>query len=185
MTVHNRKVLVVGVYLSDVANLAGEITTELLDSKLHKIEIRWACIGGTPISKQLLQDHTYAHYLSQTSKTVAINKLLSGCELPDYDYIIVVDDDIVLPVGFLDGFLTVAERRHFAMCQPARTHSSFIDHFFVAQLMGIESRCTNFVEIGPLFCLHKSAFSALIPFDEAAPMGWGLDFVWPVLLADQ
>ena len=111
--------------------------------------------------------------------------LLSACDLSCVDYIIVVDDDIALPVGFLDGFLAIAERRDFALCQPARTHTSFIDHFFVVQLMGIESRCTNFVEIGPLFCLHKSAFSVLIPLDESAPMGWGLDFVWPVLLSDR
>jgi len=185
MSGRNRNVLAVGVYLSDVTNLASEITSELLDTRLHDIEIRWASIGSTPTSNHLLNGFTHCQFPHRISKTVAINLLLSACDLSCVDFIIVVDDDIALPVGFLDGFLAIAEHRQFALCQPARTHTSFIDHYFVAQLMGIESRSTNFVEIGPLFCLHKSAFSVLIPLDESAPMGWGLDFVWPVLLADR
>ncbi len=84
-------------------------------------------------------------------------------------------------LGFLDSYLALVSRHKFAVAQPARTHDSYIDHRFVEQLDGIDARWTRFVEIGPLFSLHRSAFDYFLPFDEASPMGWGNDFVWPIL----
>jgi hypothetical protein len=118
-----------------------------------------------------------------TTKTKIINQMLSNLSLDDYEYVVVVDDDIGLPVGFVDRYLQIVARRGYALSQPARTHNSYIDHYFVAQLKGVESRQTNFVEIGPMVAIHRSAFPVILPFDEQSPMGWGLDFVWPVILA--
>ena len=70
----------------------------------------------------------------------------------------------------------------FALAQPARTHASYIDHPFVEQLTGIDARWTRFVEIGPVFSMRRDAAELMVPFDENSPMGWGYDFVWPVLL---
>ena len=84
-----------------------------------------------------------------------------------------MDDDILIPDDFVDRYLEIVANRGFALSQPARTHTSYIDHYFVAQLIGLESRQTNFVEIGPLFVVHCSAYSFILPFDERPPMGWG------------
>ncbi|WP_233130360.1 hypothetical protein, partial [Synechococcus sp. 1G10] len=111
-----------------------------------------------------------------------MNQLLANVDLADYEYVVVIDDDVNLCDYFLDRFLEIVSMRQYSLSQPARTHSSYIDHFFVSQVHGIESRHTNFVEIGPLFCAHSSCFEVLFPLDEEAPMGWGLDFVWPRLL---
>jgi hypothetical protein len=97
--------------------------------------------------------------------------------------VIVADDDISLPAGFLDSYLGLVERYDFALAQPARTFTSFTDHQFVTQLQGIQARETRFVEIGPLFSMRADALQVLTPFDEASPMGWGYDFVWPVVMA--
>jgi len=114
-------------------------------------------------------------------KFLLLNRLLKTVNLYDFEYIIISDDDIVLPPGFLDSYLAQVSHYNFAIAQPARTHDSFIDHPFVEQLDGIDARWTRFVEIGPLFSLHRSVLEYVLPFDEASPMGWGNDFVWPVL----
>src|SRR4029077_2725964 len=59
---------------------------------------------------------------------------------------------------------------------------SYTDHLFVKQLGGIVARQTRFVEIGPLFSMSAAAARLLTPFDERSPMGWGYDFVWPVVI---
>ena len=94
----------------------------------------------------------------------------------------VCDDDVTLPEGFLDAYLEVVAAYDFALAQPARSHDSFIDHPFVEQLNGLSARQTRFVEIGPLFSIRADAVPALVPFDEASPMGWGYDFVWPLTM---
>ncbi len=71
--------------------------------------------------------------------------------------------------------------RH-GFAQPARTHDSYIDHAIVEQRDGLEARRTRFVEIGPLFSMRRDAVRHLFPFCEESPMGWGYDFVWPVVM---
>jgi hypothetical protein len=99
----------------------------------------------------------------------------------------------VLPENFLDRYLESVAQYDFALAQPARTHESFgphmiVDEFsghpFVEQLDGLVARQTRFVEIGPIFSVHRSAFELMFPFDEASPMGWGYDFVWPQVIAN-
>jgi hypothetical protein len=93
------------------------------------------------------------------------------------------DDDIILPANFVDRYLELIVRYDFAFAQPARSHDSFIDHPFVEQLDGLLARWTRFVEIGPLFSIHRRAFPLIFPFDESSPMGWGYDFCWPEIIA--
>lgn len=174
------KVLVVGVYLVDKENLASQIARELADSSHWKVEQRWVALGkGQP-------DLDAAHFTVRVTDTpspkfLLLNQLLEAVDLDDFEYLVVSDDDIHLPTGFLDRYLALISHHHFAVAQPARTHNSYIDHRFVEQLDGIDARWTRFVEIGPLFSLHRSAFDYFLPFDETSPMGWGNDFVWPVL----
>jgi hypothetical protein len=88
---------------------------------------------------------------------------------------------VSLPCGFLDAYLERVVHHGFALAQPARTRESFVDHRFVTQRAG-GARQTRFVEIGPLFSLSQAAAACLLPFDEISPMGWGYDWVWPLVL---
>lgn len=182
---NDRRVLILGVYLRGIANHAAALSDELLSSRDWEVELHWAAVGTDASSAQAdstLQALTRLHSPQRVPKFVLLNRLLSELELGDYRYLIVVDDDIELQQGFLDQFLAIQEARDFTLAQPARTHDSFTDHHFVNQLIGVESRCTRFVEIGPLMSLRRDGYKMLLPFDEEAPMGWGLDFVWPVIL---
>lgn len=174
------KVLVVGVYLADKPNLAAPLTTSLLQSKEWTVSCHWARLGSRGSNGGPLEHQTMLSISKRTEKSVIINQLLSRIDPSDYDYIFMVDDDITIPDQFIDDYLEIVSRRAYSLSQPARTHSSYIDHYFVAQLLGVESRRTNFVEIGPIVCFHRSSYPVLLPLDEEAPMGWGLDFVWPI-----
>jgi hypothetical protein len=174
------RVLVVGIYLADKENLASRITQELALSCDWNVEQRWVSLGKSqpdsdmaPFTVQVIDKFS--------PKFLLLNQLLEKIDLYDFEYVIVSDDDIQLPSGFLDRYLAMVSRYDLALAQPARTHNSYIDHCFVEQLDGIDARRTRFVEIGPLFSLHRKAFDCFLPFDEASPMGWGNDFVWPVL----
>jgi hypothetical protein len=68
----------------------------------------------------------------------------------------------------------------FALAQPARTINSYIDHALVRHRPWLRARRTRFVEIGPVFCIERSLYPVLLPFDEASPMGYGYDLVWPL-----
>jgi hypothetical protein len=175
------RVLVVGVYLADHENTAEHVATELGRSSRWSVEQRWVALGRSP-PPPALAGLTVRQLTARTPKFSLVNEVLRASELAAYEYILVTDDDIELPGGFLDGYLERVGRHELALAQPARTHDSYIDHALVEQLDGLDARWTRFVEIGPLFSVHRTAVPLLLPFDEDSPMGWGYDYVWPVVL---
>ena len=177
----DNRVLVLGVYLPSVPNHAARISADLLAGNQWQVDLRWAAVGEGEIPDEL-GELTVLQMTERMPKFHLLNRLLTGIDLSVYRFLVVVDDDIELESGFLDRFLAYQTAHDLTLAQPARTHDSYIDHYFVAQLIGVEARRTRFVEIGPVFSLRRDGFAHLLPFDEEAPMGWGLDFVWPVQL---
>ena len=177
----DNRVLVLGVYLPSVPNHAARISADLLAGNQWQVDLRWAA-GGEGDIPDGLGELTVLRMIERMPKFGILNRLLAEIDLAPYRFLVVVDDDIELESGFLDRFLASQTAHDLTLAQPARTHDSYIDHYFVAQLLGVEARQTRFVEIGPVFSLRRDGFARLLPFDEEAPMGWGLDFVWPVQL---
>ncbi len=175
-------VLFIGVYLLDKPSHIRGITTEFRKSSRWKAEQRWVALGTGAIPEDVA-DVTIEKVESSATKFFLLNQLLAKIELEAFEFVIICDDDIILPENFLDRYLDLVVRHEFVLAQPARTHDSFIDHPFVEQLDGLQARWTRFVEIGPLFSVHKRGFPLIFPFDEASPMGWGYDFVWPTVIA--
>jgi hypothetical protein len=177
----NKKVLVIGVALSDKPNNAVSIMDGLASSQDWQLDQRWHVIGENLLPKMT---HVTSKSSQKEEKFKILNRIISEADLPSYEYLFVFDDDVEIPPSFVDQYLQIVDKRRYVLSQPARTHASFIDHYFVAQLFGIESRQTRFVEIGPVTCIHNSAYHLLLPFDLRAPMGWGLDFHWPTILSE-
>jgi hypothetical protein len=117
-------------------------------------------------------------------KWANLNAALAGRELGGVDWLLLVDDDIALPRGFLDGFLFLAERFGFQLAQPAHAHASHAAWAVTRRRPGSVARRTRFVEIGPVTAIHRSAFADLLPFPDLA-MGWGLDAHWGALAAER
>jgi hypothetical protein len=176
------RILVCGAYLADRENCAAAEIREFGSSKNHEVDQRWIALhlgdrngtwsGELPWTVSIVDQ--------PTPKFTLINRLLEGNE--SFDYVVIADDDVDLPPQFVDRYVAYVEQFRFVLSQPARTRDSYIDHFITAAMPGIDGRLTRFVEIGPLVCIHRSAFPVLFPFDQRSPMGFGYDFIWPVLL---
>jgi hypothetical protein len=110
--------------------------------------------------------------------------MLAGVELARFDWILVMDDDVVLPSGFLDGFLWLAERHRLRLAAPAHRIRSHAAWRLTRRRWRSVARETAFVEIGPVTALHREAAEALLPF-PAVGMGWGLDAHWSWLARER
>ncbi len=172
-------VLVAGIYLADRPNAAGHILYELAGSAAHEVTQRWTALapGGEGYCDLPC---TVAIEVAPAPKFPLIDAMTLDAE--EFDWVLICDDDIEIPEDFLDGFLNLAERFDFALCQPARTADSYIDHGIVTRMMGLLARRTRFVEIGPLVAIRRDAIPLLLPFGNDCGMGWGLDFIWPSII---
>jgi glycosyltransferase involved in cell wall biosynthesis len=170
------RVLVVGVVLAEHPNNAPAVHAELAASRRYAVDQRWAGIGrypdGLPGAAVVLTVD------AMVPKYLLIERLLRGVAVDEYDYLLVCDDDVLLPTGFLDRFLELQRRCGFCLAQPARTETSFIDHPIVQRQPGLLARRTLFVESGPVFSVQRSALPYLLPFPTESPMGWGYEEVW-------
>jgi hypothetical protein len=118
------------------------------------------------------------------AKFANLNLLLDGVALERFDWVLVMDDDVELPAGFLDGFLYLAERWQLALAAPAHRMLSHAAWRLTRRQWGSVVRETAFVEIGPLTALHGDVLDALLPFPDVG-MGWGLDAHWSWLARER
>jgi glycosyltransferase involved in cell wall biosynthesis len=169
--------LVVGVYVADKPTYAEDIVRVVAGTRRHRVTQRWAALGGQPPTN-FLADHTSHVALDRRPKFEILNELIGAVDLDAHDYLVVVDDDLALPLGFIDHLLGWQGQLGYALAQPARTSNSFIDHRIVEQQHGSLARRTRFVEIGPVVSIHRSAYHLLLPFDLTSPMGWGYENIW-------
>jgi GT2 family glycosyltransferase len=105
---------------------------------------------------------------------------LRGSPIPDHDWLLLVDDDVLLPRNFLDHFLFLAERFSFDLAQPAHRLNSHAAWPLTRRHPFSVARETGFVEIGPVTAFARRTFPTLLPFPELR-MGWGLDAHWAAL----
>jgi GT2 family glycosyltransferase len=159
-----RRVLVLTVARAEHADAVRRAATELHGS-VHDVTID-SCPPG------------------DDGKFENVNALLDRHELSDYDWLIVADDDIELPRGFLDRFVGLAERFDLRLAQPAHRLRSHASWRLTRRRPGAIVRETRFVEIGPLTLLHPDTFATLLPFPELR-MGWGLDAHWAAVAAER
>ena len=150
-----RRVLVLGIERPGMIMDAAR--AELLRSR-HEVEIHTAPLG-------------------RRGKFENLNALLDDHPADGFDWLVVLDDDVALPHGFLDRFLHAAESAGLKLAQPAHRLYSHAAWEVTRRRPGVTARETTFVEIGPLTAFHRDTFATLLPF-PALRMGWGLDAHW-------
>src|SRR5512134_657284 len=106
------RVLVAGVYLSDKKNLARHISRTLAGSKDWAVEQRWISLGESQPHPDMAP-YTARVVDKLSPKFFLLNQLLKQIDLHDFEYLIVSDDDIQLPDGFLDRYLALVSRHDF------------------------------------------------------------------------
>jgi hypothetical protein len=109
-----------------------------------------------------------------------LNALLAEHPAAKHDWLVVVDDDVALPHGFLDTFIFLAERFSLRLAQPAHRHRSHAAWRVTRRRPASLVRETAFVEIGPVFAFHADTFRTLLPFPPLR-IGWGLDAHWSAI----
>jgi GT2 family glycosyltransferase len=114
-----------------------------------------------------------------------LNALLRAHPPDGYDWLLVVDDDVALPHGFLDAFLCAAERAGLRLAQPAHRLHSHAAWAVTRRQPGATVRETTFVEIGPVTAFHRETFDVLLPFPDGLGMGWGLDVHWAAVARER
>ncbi|HEY7960578.1 MAG TPA: glycosyltransferase [Solirubrobacteraceae bacterium] len=155
-----RRVLALGVQRAKHADSAAAIIAELARSR-HRVQLRF-CPPG------------------ELGKFENLNRLLAREQIEECDWLLVVDDDVVLPHGFLDRLVFLAERFALDLAQPAHRARSHAAWQATRRQAGAVAHLTRFVEIGPVTAFARSTFSTLLPF-PALRMGWGLDLHWAAL----
>lgn len=159
-----RRVLVLAIERSDVASLMDAARRELRRSR-HEVRLRVSDPG-------------------ERGKFENLNRLLAGESLDAYDWVLVLDDDVALPRGFLDRFLCAAEDAGLVLAQPAHRLHSHAAWAVTYRVPGAVAHETTFVEIGPVTAFRRETFAALLPFPELR-MGWGLDSHWAAVARDR
>ncbi len=159
-----RRVLALAVERTDVPNLLERARLELLRSR-H--EVRFV---STPVGSG--------------GKFENLDALLADNPPEGHDWLIVVDDDVSLPGGFLDAFIFLAERFQLRLAQPAHRRRSHAAWEVTRRRPDSVLRETAFVEVGPVTAFQNVTFGRLLPFPPLR-FGWGLDAHWSAVAAQQ
>ncbi len=152
-----RRVLALGVERTDAPNLIAGAREELARSR-HELRFAAAPAEGR-------------------GKFENLNLLLAANPPDGDDWLLVIDDDVALPRGFLDAFIFLAERFQLRLAQPAHRSRSHAAWKVTRRRATAVARETAFVEIGPVVGFAAQTFDALLPFPELRA-GWGLDAHW-------
>jgi hypothetical protein len=113
-----------------------------------------------------------------------INLLLDRHELRDFDWVWVVDDDVMVPGNFTDLFTAFAEAARLKIAGPAHRANSFASYPMTRRRHDSLVRQTSFVEVGPITAFRRETFDDLFPLPNLK-FGWGLDLTWPKLAKDR
>jgi hypothetical protein len=155
-----RTVLALAIERTDAPNILAAARAELAASH-HELRFASLDVGGR-------------------GKFENLNLLLAEHPPRGCDWLIVLDDDVALPSGFLDAFVFLAERFALQLAQPAHRNRSHAAWRVTRRQRNSIVRETAFVEIGPVFAFHASTFDVLLPFPNLRT-GWGLDAHWSAL----
>ena len=115
--------------------------------------------------------------MAERGKFDNINPAIANVALNQFDWFIVVDDDIELPEHFLDEFLYVSEKKNLVLSQPAHKVNSHKTWSITRRTWANLVRTTHYVETGPVTAFHKTLFADVVPFPESR-YGWGMDYLW-------
>jgi glycosyltransferase involved in cell wall biosynthesis len=186
-----------------VADAVADARSELTRRRLARDSARWAPVRHVHVlalertdAPNILDGALSELRRSRHRVTVArgpagdrgrfenLNRLADGDrELSAADWLIVIDDDVALPPGFLDSFLYLAERHDLSLAQPAHRRLSHAAWPVTRRRSGSVLRETAFVEIGPLVAFRRDAMARLLPF-PGLRVGWGVDAHWGALAAE-
>jgi hypothetical protein len=174
-----RRVLILSIY--GPGSRLAEARAGSLASERHETSFAFGAQGD---AEPALRDETVADHLSG-GKFENLNRVLRETPPPgEFDWTLVVDDDVELPARFLDRFVGICGRYRLDLAQPAQTRASHAAWRVVRRHPLSALRETRFVEIGPVTAFRRPVAAELLPFPPLR-MGWGLDVHWAALAEER
>lgn len=173
-----RRVIVAAIYGDDAGRMIR--TVDELRRSRHDVELVLGARGATAPE---LREMTVAEGLTG-GKFENVNAVLAGHDPAERDWLLVVDDDVLLRQGFLDRFVAICETLDFALAQPAQTWRSHAAWPITRRRGGSVARRTRYVEIGPVTAFRSDAAAELFPFPPLR-YGWGLDVHWAAVAEER
>ena len=173
-----RHVIVAGIY-GDDADWIARAVAELRRTR-HDLEV---VLGARGRAADPLRDVTAADGLAG-GKFQNVDAILADRDPAGRDWLILIDDDVLLPRGFLDRFVAICDALDFALAQPAQTWMSHAGWRVTRRRGGSVARETGFVEVGPVTAFRADATAALFPFPSLR-YGWGLDVHWAAIARER
>ncbi len=167
------RVDVLSIYGPDPAGLVANMPA--LRSSRHDVRFAFGAMGDPD---PRLGSETTASEMAG-SKFANLNRLLATSPGPAADWTVILDDDVALPVRFLDRLIGIAEALGFDLAQPAQSWTSDAAWRITRRRRDI-ARTTRFVEVGPVCLMRREVLEAVTPFSEQG-MGWGLCMHWAAL----
>jgi hypothetical protein len=143
-----RRVLAISVARPVRAGSAAAAAYELERSHLHTVDVRLAAPRPG------------------ADKWENLNALLEHNPADGYDWLVVFDDDVILPRRFLDTFLALSERFGLTLAQPAHKHWSHAAAPVMRRRAGTLVRRLPLVQVGPVLAIHAPAFADALPLSE-------------------
>jgi hypothetical protein len=159
-----RRVLALGIEREGEPNILADAFAELRRTR-HDLELARTQAG-------------------ERGKWENVDDLLDDHPASDHDWLLIVDDDVRLPRGFLDAFVFLAERFELRIAQPAHRARSHAAWAVTRRRPGVVARRTAFVESGPVVGFHKTTFEDMLPFPRLQA-GWGLDSHWSAIARER
>lgn len=120
-------------------------------------------------------------------KVAAKGELLAWLDhqvLGDFDYIAVIDHDVMLSISAINRLLFIGHIHNLDLFQPCLSHDSYISHPHLAQRPGNLVRETTFVEVMAPF-LSAQAYSIVRDLFPETVSGYGLDIAWSQRIRQQ
>ena len=166
----SRRVAVFGVYGGEAEPMAAAV--QQLRNSRHSLTIALGALGrrAHELAPLTVLEGMAGGRLSN------LNRLAEAAPAADADWVLLLDDDVVLPRRFLDRLLLLAERFDLQLAQPALSRSSHTA-WPVTRRRACLLRRTRFVEMGPVVLMARETFATLTPFPEGG-MGWGVCLHW-------
>lgn len=127
---------------------------------------------------------TYAVPMGSRGKFENINLALQDFQLDQFEWIIITDNDVQIPLNFLDVFLYVAHALELQIAQPAHRCLSYSSFNFNYRRWNSLGRVTHYVEDGPITAFHRNVIPRVLPFPELR-WGWATDLAWCAMAAQE
>lgn len=169
------KALVICCYMADRPNCIHHILNSVREAKITNID--FVVTNNTRAPSDEAVKPFVKYRMPNMPKYKAVDLIIREQFKSDYDYVMIIDDDVMLPSNFFDNYFTIIRWLELTLSQPALTQKSYGSFLCNRQIRGAIAHLTAFAETGPVTCFEKKLVP-LVPWGDGSPMGWGLDFVW-------